>query len=324
MKVIVIGAGPAGLAAAHAAVGLQAEVTILAPARMTPQDGPLLLQRPIPGINTDHPDGTVHQYVIGGSILQYRYKLYGDINIRINGDILVPQYHAWQHRETYEKLWHMYSGMITDYVLTPKEMRNIHRDADLVVSTANAYKMCTVGHHFLFKEVGVTPEFSYPDQPDNTIIFNAAPSPAWVRSSRVFGVPVTEWAVGSEHGMPTNARIIQKPISTDCDCYPQILRTGRFGAWKNEVWIDTAYWDTYGAIVSATRQDIRDIVDPQPETACTPEDSDPEYGNVILEDKGDEFDRQPEPVHDMHSDQQQALHRSHGARHRLRARQQTM
>lgn len=291
MKVIVIGAGPAGLAAAHAATGLQADVTILAPARMTRQEGPLLLQRAIPGIHTDHPDGTIHQFVIGGSILQYRYKLYGDINIGINGDILVKHYHAWRHKETYEKLWQMYSGMITDYSLTTREMRSIHREADLVVSTANAKTMCTVGHHFLYKEVGVTPEYSYPDQPDNTIIFNAAPSPAWVRSSRVFGVPVTEWAIGSEHGMPTNARIIRKPISTDCDCYPNILRTGRFGAWKNEVWIDTAYWDTYGAIVSMTQHDIRNIVDLQP----------PQPQMDILEDKGDEFDGGPgaEPVYDM-------------------------
>jgi hypothetical protein len=310
MKVIVIGAGPAGLAAAHAATGQKADVTILAPARMTPQEGPLLLQRPIPGINTDHPDGTIHQVVIGGSILQYRYKLYGDINVGINGDILRQHYHAWRHRETYERLWQLYSGLITDYVLTPREMRNIHREADLVVSTASAQTMCTVGHHFLYKEVGVTPEFSYPDQPDNTIIFNAAPAPAWVRSSRVFGVPVTEWAVGSQHGMPTNARIIRKPISTDCDCYTNILRTGRFGAWKNEVWIDTAYWDTYSAIESINSAHIRDIGDLYPN----------QVNISIPKDMGDEFDRQPEPVPDLHGNQQQGLYRTYRARHHISAR----
>src|SRR5215469_3260778 len=105
MKVLVIGCGPAGLAAAHAAVGLGADVKVIAPKQMTPQNGPLLIQRPIPGINTDHPDGTIHQMVIGGSILDYRYKLYGDINVSINGDILRPMYHAWDHRATYARLW---------------------------------------------------------------------------------------------------------------------------------------------------------------------------------------------------------------------------
>ena len=259
MKVIVIGCGPAGLAAAHAAVGLGASVEIVAPRIMTPQEGPLLLQRPIPGINTDHPDGTIHQIVIGGSILEYRYKLYGDINIGINGDMLKPHYHAWKHPETYRKLWDLYYGYITDYKLTAREMRHVHQDADLVISTASRMNMCTVGHHFLYKEVAVTPESSYPDQPNNTIIFNAAEDPLWVRSSRVFGVPVTEWPAEPSRGMPGNARIIRKPIGTDCDCYPHILWTGRFGAWRNETWVDTAYWDTYNAIVSTTSDHIRSI-----------------------------------------------------------------
>lgn len=255
MKVIVIGCGPAGLAAAHAAVGLGADVAVIAPKKMSPQHGPLLLQRPIPGINNDHPDGTIHQRVIGGSILDYRYKLYGDINIGINGDILQPHYHAWDHRATYNTLWELYSGLIFDKVVEPDELAVMHRRADLVVSTANARSLCQnlrVGpHRFLYKQVAITPEFSYPDQPDNTIIFNGGPGFRWVRSSRVFGVPVTEWKLGDQ---PPGARVIRKPISTDCICYPHVLRTGRFGAWKNEVWIDTAYWDTYGAIASMTRK----------------------------------------------------------------------
>jgi hypothetical protein len=274
MKIIVIGCGPAGLAAAHAAVGLRADVEIIAPKVMTPQEGPLLIQRPIPGINTDQPHGTIHQIVIGGSILDYRMKLYGDINIGINGNILKPYYHAWRHKETYEKLWAEHSHRITDRKLTAREMRSIHHDADLVVSTASRRNMCTMQHNFLYKEVAVTPEYSYPQQTDNTIIFNAFkgvtftekfPSALhgidsrWVRSSRVFGVPVTEWHVGSTHGMPSGARIIKKPIGTDCDCYPNILWTGRFGAWRNETWIDTAYWDTYNAISDLNSEEIRRI-----------------------------------------------------------------
>jgi hypothetical protein len=275
MNVIVVGCGPAGLAAAHAASGLGASIEIIAPKKMTPQEGPLLIQRPIPGINTDHPDGTIHQVVIGGSILDYRYKLYGDINIGINGDQLKPHYHAWRHNETYQKLWDMYENAVLDYKLTTREMRHIHEQADLVVSTASSRSMCTLDHKFLYKEVVVTSDYSYPDQPDNTIIFNACtedifpdtyPSELygrdarWVRSSRIFGVPVTEWPFCKEPA-DRPSRLIRKPIGTDCNCYPQILRTGRFGAWKNEVWCDTAYWDTYNAIVSMNSRHIRSIGD---------------------------------------------------------------
>jgi hypothetical protein len=259
MKVAVIGCGPAGLAAAWAATGLDAEVSIFAPKKQTPQYGPLLMQRPIPGINTDHPDGTIHQIVIGGSIMDYRYKLYGDINIGINGDILQPMYHAWRHRETYDKLWGKLSNGIIEKMISPTELRNMCGYYDLVVSTANAQRLCIAKdqHHFESKSVAITPEAIYPEQPDNTLIFNASTEFGWVRSSRVFGAEVTEWPVSMA---PAKARVIQKPISTNCNCYPLVLRTGRFGAWRNETWVDTAYWDTYNAIASVEFQGERERI----------------------------------------------------------------
>lgn len=254
MRVVVVGCGPAGLAAAHAAVGLGANVEVVAPKVKTPQEGPLLVQRPIPGINTDHPDGTIHQRVVGGSILDYRYKLYGDINIGINGDILAPQYHAWDHRATYDRLWKMHKNLIRDATLTRLGLFHMQYDKsiDLVVSTANAMRLCFVPyqHQFRSAQVAVTPKAIYPGQPDDTIIFNAREGEPWVRSSRIFGVEVTEWLL-DEH--PEDARIISKPISSNCNCYPKLLRTGRFGAWRNETWVDTAYWDVYNMISSMTR-----------------------------------------------------------------------
>jgi hypothetical protein len=254
IRVTIVGCGPAGLAAAHAAVGLGAEVTIYGPGVKSPQNGPLLIQRPIPGINNGHPDGTIHQIVIGGSILDYRYKLYGDVNIGINGDVLQKEYHAWDHRETYDKLWDLYNSLIHEAHISGIGLFRMHNYADLVVSTADASRMCvTKGvHRFLFKEVAITPECSYPGQPDNTIVFNGGHEYQWVRSSRVFGVPVTEWNIDDA---PPGARIIRKPIGTDCNCYPHVLRTGRFGAYKNEVWVDTAYNDTRAALVSMMRKD---------------------------------------------------------------------
>lgn len=252
MKVIVVGCGPAGLAAAHAATGLGAQVRIISPKRMTPQYGPLLIQRPIPGINTDHPDGTIHQRVIGGSILDYRFRVYGDVNININGDILAPEYHAWNHRETYDRLWKLYHDMIEDRLVSQRELSRLHLEADLVVSTANARTLCKDTHNFGNIQVAITTGAMYPKQPDNTIIFNGGRRFPWTRSSHIFGHEVTEWSL---EDMPPGARIIRKPISTDCVCYPKVLRTGRFGKWRNETWVDTAYWDTYTAIASMNRRE---------------------------------------------------------------------
>jgi hypothetical protein len=264
VKVIVVGCGPAGLAAAHAAVGLGAEVRILAPKRKTPQEGPLLIQRPIPGINTDHPNGTIHQRVIDGSILDYRYRLYGDVNIGISGDILKTEYHAWNHRETYNKLWVLYHDLIEeinrDGMLTSWDIICLGpgQACDVMVNTASANSFCVLpGHTFIGKQVAITPGHGYPDQPDNTIIFNGGSRYPWARSSKIFGVSVTEWALDKA---PPGARRITKPISTDCNCHPKVLRTGRFGSWRNETWVDTAYWDTYTALEYQSRKEELDAI----------------------------------------------------------------
>jgi hypothetical protein len=254
MQVAVIGAGPAGLAAAHAAVGLGAEVSIYAPKVKTPQRGPIMLQRPIPGITTQHPDGYIKQIVIGGSILDYRYKLYGDVNININGDILQPGYDAWKIDQAYSKLWDRYESLITDVRIESKALQLLHYGFGLVVSTAPLNLMCTMPeyHNFQSKEVGVTKGTSYPDQPKNTIIFNASANGNWVRSSLIFGNASTEWPA---HLAPNEADIIRKPLGHSCRCFPRVLLTGRFGSWRNETWVDTAYYDTREALISATFKD---------------------------------------------------------------------
>jgi hypothetical protein len=265
MKVAVVGCGPAGLAAVHAAVGLGAEVTLIAPRERTPQRGPLLIQRPIPVINVGHPDGYIRQIVIGGTILDYRYKLYGDVNISINGDILATGYHAWKHGETYDKLWACYieephPDVITeDRLVTSPELADLHKEFELVVNTAPLRNMCYRGHFFEGKTLWVTPETEYPEQPDNTIIFNAYPNIPWVRSSRIFGVQATEWP-SDNRPFRENARLITKPLHTDCNCFPRVLLTGRFGAWKNETWVDTAYYDVRSAIVSARYSNMWDVI----------------------------------------------------------------
>lgn len=246
-SVAVVGCGPASLAAAWGARGLGCHVTIFAPRYKSKLRGPILLQRPIPGMTLDHPDGYIKQHVTGGTILDYRAKLYGDINININGDILQPGYHAWKMHETYDKLWEEFYHDIHDSIVSPLFLLALQKEFDLVVNTAPATEFCSEGHTFTSKQVAITFETAYPDQDANTIWFNADPKVRWVRSSSVFGNLATEWPV---ERAPEDAVIITKPISTDCDCFPRVFRTGRFGSWHNETWVDTAYYDTRTAILS--------------------------------------------------------------------------
>jgi hypothetical protein len=120
---------------------------------------------------------------------------------------------------------------------------------ELVVNTAPAPNFCMNKreHSFTFKEIAILEQAEYPDQPPNTVIYNAYPQIDWVRSSRIFDAEVTEWDL--EHA-PRNALIIKKPLATNCDCQHRTFRTGRFGAWHNETWIDHAYFDTYQLVTS--------------------------------------------------------------------------
>lgn len=255
MKVAVVGCGPAGLAATHAATGLGADVTVYAPKKKTPQRGPITLHRAIPGINNEQPEGYVRQIVIGGSILDYRLKLYGDVNIAINGDILEHGFPTWRVQSTYDKLWALYHDLIRDEMLTPEGLEELAClcDYDLVICTAPAPDMCQnkKAHTFHFKEIAVKEEYSYPHQPPNTVIYNAYSHIKWVRSSRIFDAAVTEWDLDDA---PPGSLIIKKPLSHDCDCHPRVVREGRFGAWHNETWIDHAYFNTFRLITSMLNQ----------------------------------------------------------------------
>jgi len=259
VKIAVIGCGPAGLAAAHAASGLNAGVVIYSPGEKSPQRGPLVLQRPIPAISTDHPDGYIKQLVIGGSILDYRYKLYGDINISIQGNILAEGYHCWRMIETYDALWERYmqpgEGHAAQVLMevTAQDLSHMVHEFDLVINTAPLHKLCYKGHNFKSRPVVITMTRSYPNQPPDTTVFNAGNYYPWVRSAWLLGNECTEWLPGTA---PEDEEqiTIRKPISHDCDCYPDVLLTGRFGAWRNETWVDTAYYDTRDAIISVLRK----------------------------------------------------------------------
>jgi hypothetical protein len=268
MKVAVVGCGPAGLAAVHAAAGMGANVVIFSPGESSPQKGPLILQRPIPAITNDHPDAYIRQIVIGGSILDYRYKLYGDINISIQGDMLRDGYHCWNHIKAYNRLWNKYMkrGRTNPYItridkeLDGDELYTMQNEFDLVVNTAPLKNLCyNPTHEFMFKQVEITFGHSYPEQPPDTTIFNAGHEYEWVRSAWLLGNSCTEWLVGTAPP-ELNPFTIRKPIRHECNCFPRVLGTGRFGAWRNETWVDTAYYDTRDAIMSMQRKSVWDKV----------------------------------------------------------------
>lgn len=243
-SVAVVGCGPSSLAAAWAATGLGCSVEVFAPKRKSPLRGPIYLRQPVPGITMTHPDGYIRESMIGGTILDYRRKLYGDTSIAINGTF--ESRHAWRMHETYDALWEKFEGMITDLTVTPGLLGGMLESFDLIVNTAPASQFCIKPEHtFLFKHVAITKGCAV-SQSDNTVIMNGSDDHDWVRSSKIFGWEATEWPAAKA---PAGALTISKPLSTTCDCFPGVFRVGRFGAWDNQQWVDSAYYLTRTAIV---------------------------------------------------------------------------
>ena len=193
------------------------------------------------------------------------------MNINIQGDILALGYDAWRLLPVYHMMWQTYADLIVNMQVNPDNLAYFAGlEGVLVVCTAPRYLMCrqfnpnnwTGKHSFHFAAVDIAAVTMYPDQPDNTIIFNANEERGeWVRSSSIFGHKVTEWRPGTgqqeRNALPSEGRFekngpvtIKKPLQTDCRCHPKVLFTGRFGAWRNETWIHTAYREVRQALVS--------------------------------------------------------------------------
>jgi hypothetical protein len=180
--------------------------------------------------------------------------------------MLKEGYHCWEFIKTYDAMWDLYmvpGGTRAAHVMMmvdATDLTSMLDEYDLVVNTAPRKSLCiNPRHEFIFKQVEITDGSSYPNQPEDTTIFNAGDKFPWVRSAYLLGNQSTEWLVGTAPE-ELNPVLIRKPISHNCNCLAQVLCTGRFGAWKNETWVDTAYYDVRDAIVSMLRQDGWDRV----------------------------------------------------------------
>ena len=65
---------------------------------------------------------------------------------------------------------------------------------------------------------------------DNSIVCDGTDEHAWYRIASVFGYRTIEWSRLPPPG--TIAANVTKPLYTDCDCYPTVLRVGRYGTWS--------------------------------------------------------------------------------------------
>lgn len=251
MRVLILGCGPAGLIAASAADDEGAEIYIASQrARKSLILGAQYLHERIP--NVDAPQFEI-DYQLKGTIDGYRRKVYsGEDDISVSPDALIGKSPAWDIRSTYDQLWRDYAGAVEHWDASPDHLATLvaQLKPSIIISTIPAPLLCMRSHTFRFVETRIT-EYINGDFPhvDNTVVCSGEGGDLWSRKSRIQGWENTEYPI-QHAGAAYHPRIreigaaVKKPIDTNCDCYPDVNRMGRFGRWTKGVLSHTAYTET--------------------------------------------------------------------------------
>lgn len=249
MRIAILGCGPAGLIAAHAAVGfteVNEDIDIFSRKVKSLMPGAQYLHERIPGVTPYEPDGYL-QFIKLGDGAGYAEKVYGNRNAPVSWDKYEEgHFPAWSLAETYDKLWGAWEPCIQDFEFTGRVVHEIAARYDVVLSTIPAPLWCGGKQRCEFPKAKVyfTPN-RWRDCEENMIIYNGESNVSWYRTSSIFGHDSTEWAT-----QPTQEHTVGwKPVRTNCQCNPRnVVRLGRFGKWDKQVLVHHAYQETKDAL----------------------------------------------------------------------------
>lgn len=259
LRVAILGSGPAGLFAAQAAHDASSVVSIFSRGQKSSLYGAQYLHAPIPGL--DCGKGELIQYILKGTVEDYRLKVYGewDSDIRVSPEALSPTHTAWNIRSAYDDAWERFKGLITEVEIKPDWLRRGFEAFDLVIWTLPLMSFCVGGHMFKTQDV-----WAQGDAPDMqrycsvtvdpwTVVVNAEETPRWYRAANVFGHRTAEWP---ERIKPPVSGVVKvsKPVDTNCLCWNNhmmmapVIRVGRYGTWTKGELSHQAYGHTRAAI----------------------------------------------------------------------------
>ena len=246
MRIAVLGCGPAGLMAAHAVVMSGHEPMIFSKKVPSSIGGAQYLHKPIPKITRERPDGQVN-FIKYGTEQGYAKKVYDDPYAHTSWyDYDEGHHQIWNLRSAYDKLWKRYEPIIVDIKLDYEVTRSLLRAFPRVMSTVPLVHLCGKDHRFDFQDVWIV--YSQAKEGgENRIVYDGTEDFPWYRWSYIFG-----WR-GIEYSKPckeaVNAVHIRKPLLSPCDCHPEILKLGRYGAWQKGILTHHAYEGAMDALL---------------------------------------------------------------------------
>jgi len=263
MKVLVLGAGPAGLMAVHAAAISGHDVRVVSKNRKSYMRGAQYLHLPIPMVSGA--PFTI-DYRLEGTVDGYRDKVYGDPRVIVSPESLVGQHNAWDIREAYDNLWALYSSFIYDKDLGPENIKAVLEEhgPDVVINTVPRPVLCVdPAHLFGAEKVWVTETFRGEHDAENTVICSGERDIPWYRTSRIHGWENTEYP--SHTKPPLSAAKLHevvKPLKTNCDCDFGMgpggwINAGRYGTWTKGVLAHSAFYDTLTLLANQEKMEMQ-------------------------------------------------------------------
>ena len=262
MKVAVLGCGPTGMIAAHAAATLGHDVAIISRRLYSATFGAMYLHIPIPGISPDKPEMEI-KVVKLGTREGYAENVYNDRNAEVSWDKFndgpTP---GWDLALAYEKLWRKYESRIIDVNITGSKIAQVVDEYDIVFSTIPQNSICEDwSHKFESVEICVLHGPNKQAGEANVMYYNGlTPNGlgSWYRYSLIRGYQSWEYSALHTpayilHRYPRDGITFThgiKPLSTNCMCHPEIWRLGRFGKWNKHTFTHHGYEEVSNALLS--------------------------------------------------------------------------
>jgi hypothetical protein len=256
-SVAVLGCGPSGLMAAHAAKKLGHDVTIYSVKEKSPILGGQYLHVGVTGITGEASNVT---YIKVGDTEGYSSKVYGKPDVPCFR-FPAGEYPAWSLTEAYNNLWGIWEDAINGGPISADDIEEYCAGFDIVLCTIPRKFLCYKGDHRFFKQDIVVAQNGTLINPlmENVVLYSGRSRDAWYRTSNLFGHHTTEWSAAArgwdmrqllkhfKHFRPEGEEIrIErgfKPLGTDCDCHTEFEnfhRLGRFGQWNHGVLVSDA------------------------------------------------------------------------------------
>jgi hypothetical protein len=262
MNVAILGCGPSGLLAARAADVRGHKVDLYSRKVKSEINGAMFMHASIPGISDVAPEFMI-DIIKSGVREGYAENVYGDPSHPVSWDKFEGgPFPAWDLRAAYDKLWERWEGRILSIEITQAILLSLIETYDKVISTVPANAICALPdvHRFDSQRIWIERmEGGLIERvnDDNLMYYNGYTrdgkygmiGPPWYRYCQINGLRSWEYARPPSGDSIADSMVEgYKPTGTNCDCWPQIMKLGRFGAWQKQVLTHHVYEAAYHAL----------------------------------------------------------------------------